>query len=99
MRIFCIVNLQGMKKLRIALLTFIFLAITQVNAWAQCAMCRGSVESQVSAGDTSVAANLNFGILYLFFTPYLVGGVIAFLWYRASKRNVRKISNTGSFAG
>lgn len=88
-----------MKKLRIALLTFTLLVMGQVTAWAQCAMCRGAVESQVSAGETSVAANLNFGILYLFFTPYLVGGVIAFLWYRASKRNVRKISRSGSFAG
>lgn len=88
-----------MKKLRIALLSIALLALTQVNAWAQCAMCRGSVESQVSAGDTSVAANLNFGILYLFFTPYLIVGVIAFLWYRASKRNVRKIQGTSTFAG
>ncbi len=88
-----------MKKLRIALLSIVLLALTQVNAWAQCAMCRGSVESQVSAGDTSVAANLNFGILYLFFTPYLIVGVIAFLWYRASKRNVRKIQGTSTFAG
>ena len=88
-----------MRKLRIALLSMTLLALTQVTAWAQCAMCRGSVESQVSAGDTSVAANLNIGILYLFFTPYLVAGVIAFLWYRASKRNVRKIQRSGSFAG
>lgn len=88
-----------MKKVRIALLSFILLALTQVHSLAQCAMCRGSVESQVSAGDTSVAANLNFGILYLFFTPYLVVGVIAFLWYRASKRNVRKIQARSTFAG
>ena len=88
-----------MKKLRIALLSMTLLVLAQVNAWAQCAMCRGSVESQVSAGDTSVAANLNFGILYLFFTPYLIVGVIALLWYRASKRNVRKIQRTSPFAG
>jgi len=88
-----------MKKFRITLLSLVLLALTQVNALAQCAMCRGSVESQVSAGDTSVAANLNFGILYLFFTPYLVGGVIAFLWYRASKRNVRNIKSAGPIAG
>lgn len=88
-----------MKQLRISVFSVVILMITQANTLAQCAMCRGSVESQVSAGDTSVAANLNFGILYLFFTPYLVAGVIALLWYRASKRNVRKISRSGSFAG
>jgi hypothetical protein len=88
-----------MKKYRITILSLIFLALTQLNALAQCAMCRGAVESQVSAGDASVAANLNFGILYLFFTPYLVVAVIAILWYRASKRNVRKIQGPSSLAG
>jgi hypothetical protein len=88
-----------MKKLRIVVLSAFVLLITQANVWAQCAMCRGSVESQVSAGDTSVAANLNFGILYLFFTPYLIVGVIGFLWYRSSKRNVKKIQTRGNFAG
>lgn len=88
-----------MKKGRIVILSIIALVMINVNAFAQCAMCRGSVESQVSAGDTSVAANLNFGILYLFFTPYLVVGVIALLWYRASKRNVNKIQARRNFAG
>ena len=88
-----------MKKGRIVILSIIALVMINVNALAQCAMCRGSVESQVSAGDTSVAANLNFGILYLFFTPYLVVGVIALLWYRASKRNVNKIQARRNFAG
>ena len=88
-----------MKKLRIALLSMTLLVLAQVNAWAQCAMCRGSVESQVSAGDTSVAANLNFGILYLFFTPYLIVAVIALLWYRASKHSVKKIQRASPFAG
>jgi len=88
-----------MKKLSVTLFTLVLLALSKANAVAQCAMCRGSVESQVSAGDTSVAANLNFGILYLFFTPYLIVGVIALLWYRASKRNVRKIQGSSTFAG
>lgn len=58
---------------------------------AQCAMCRGAVESAVSGGDTSMAANLNLGIMYLFFTPYILIAVIAFIWYKASKRHVRKV--------
>lgn len=58
---------------------------------AQCAMCRGAVESSVSGGDTSMAANLNIGIMYLFFTPYILIGVIAFIWYRASKKYVKKV--------
>ncbi len=58
---------------------------------AQCAMCRGAVESAVSGGDTSMAANLNIGIMYLFFTPYILIAVIAFIWYKASKKHVRKV--------
>lgn len=66
---------------------------------AQCAMCRGSVESGISDGGTSMASNLNLGILYLFFTPYVVLGILAFFWYRAGKRNAQKIQNTGHLAG
>ncbi len=59
---------------------------------AQCAMCRATVENNVSNGETTLASNLNLGILYLFVTPYLVIGVIGFLWYKKSKANAKKIS-------
>ena len=69
----------------------VFLMLSGAQAMmAQCAMCRGAVESQVSGGDTTVAAKLNLGILYLFFTPYVVLGALAFFWFRASKRNAKK---------
>lgn len=60
--------------------------------WAQCAMCRTQIKNNVSHGETELAAGLNLGILYLFFTPYVMLGVIGFLWYRYSKRNDKKIS-------
>ena len=53
---------------------------------AQCAMCRASLESNVSTGDVSVSAKLNLGIIYLFVTPYLLFGLVAFFWYRASRK-------------
>jgi len=56
---------------------------------AQCAMCRASLENNVSNGDIGIAAGINFGILYLFVAPYLVIALIAFFWYRASKSNNR----------
>lgn len=59
---------------------------------AQCAMCRATVENNVSNGDVGLASNLNLGILYLFVTPYLVIGVIAFFWYKKSKANAKKVS-------
>lgn len=56
------------------------------DVMAQCAMCRGSVESTVSNGRSVVASNLNTGILYLLAVPYLMVAAIAYLWYRNSKK-------------
>lgn len=75
------------------------LIFVNVNAFAQCAMCRGSVESSVAAGETSMASNLNLGILYLFFAPYTLVCLIAYLWYKTSRKNVKKAQRTGSIAG
>lgn len=76
-----------------------FLVFQGYSAVAQCAMCRGTLESQVSAGNTTIAANLNLGILYLFFAPYVILGTLAFFWYRKSKLNATKISRTSHIAG
>jgi len=60
---------------------------------AQCAMCRATVENNVSYGETDLASGLNFGILYLFVAPYLLIGAIAFFWYKKSRAaNAKKIS-------
>lgn len=65
----------------------------QVGAQAQCAMCRASVENNVSNGETSIGAGLNNGILYLVVMPYLMAGIIGFLWYRASKKKKSKLQS------
>ncbi|EON75034.1 hypothetical protein ADIS_4523 [Lunatimonas lonarensis] len=56
---------------------------------AQCAMCRATIENNVSNGDTTVGAGLNMGILYLFAAPYLLAMVIGFFWYRNAKLRKR----------
>lgn len=66
--------------------TLVLTAAGVTQSLAQCAMCRTTVENNVSAGDTSLASGLNLGIMYLFFTPYIVIGTIAFLWYRKSRK-------------
>ena len=53
-------------------------------------MCRATLENNFSNGNIGIAAGINFGIMYLFFAPYLAVGVIAYLWYRTSKSNERK---------
>ncbi|MFT5569726.1 MAG: hypothetical protein ACI8QD_000411 [Cyclobacteriaceae bacterium] len=55
-------------------------------------MCRTQVVNNVSNGETSFAAGLNTGIMYLFFTPYVLIAVVAYLWYRNSKYHERKKS-------
>ncbi len=54
--------------------------------WAQCAMCRGSVESTMGNGRNNVGVGLNTGIMYLFVMPYIIVAVIAYLWYRESRK-------------
>ncbi|WP_420578107.1 hypothetical protein [Ekhidna sp.] len=72
---------------RIVILSISFL-IPLIN-WAQCAMCRTQIKNNVSAGETSMAEGLNNGIMFLFFTPYVVVFAIIFLWYKYSKTNKR----------
>lgn len=71
------------KKLLLLLALLVF---TQIDAVAQCAMCRTTVESSISTGRTNIATGLNIGILYLLSAPYLLVGAIAFLWFRQSKQ-------------
>ncbi len=78
-------------KVKLLLVAFFFLGI-QVSGWAQCAMCRASVENNVSNGETSIGAGLNTGIIYLFIMPYLLAAVIGFFWYRAAKKRKAKLA-------
>lgn len=67
------------------LVIFIFFSS---DVFAQCPMCKASVESNLknNNGTNLVGAGLNNGILYLLAMPYILVGVIAFLWYRNSKK-------------
>ena len=73
-----------MKSFRIVFIILVLL-VTGPDLMAQCAMCRGTVESTVSDGRSVIASELNFGILYLLVIPYLIVATIGFLWYRNSK--------------
>lgn len=81
---------------------FLFLIIVvlgfSVEGNSQCAMCRTTLENNVSNGDIGIAAGINFGILYLFVAPYAVIALIAFFWYKTSKRTSQNESK-GSLAG
>lgn len=77
-----------MKKF---LLIFFLLTTATVQTFAQCAMCRSTLENNFSNGDPGIAAGINTGILYLLALPYLIAMVIGYLWYK-STRNGEKLS-------
>ena len=74
-----------MNILKFFAVLILIILLSVPSLLAQCAMCRATVENNVSYGETSLASSLNLGILYLFAAPYLVIGVIAFLWYKKSR--------------
>lgn len=81
-----------MKILKLIVPILLILLTSTQSLFAQCAMCRATVENNVSYGETSLASGLNFGILYLFTAPYLVVGVLAYFWYKKSRStNAKKI--------
>jgi hypothetical protein len=81
------------RVVRIFIVVAFFLLSVGSEAIAQCAMCRATLENNVSNGKVGIAAGINFGILYLFVTPYIAISVIAFLWYRTSRKNAANAAN------
>ncbi len=73
-----------MKSWKVGLILVMVMALAP-DLFAQCAMCRGTVESTVSNGRSVIASELNFGIVYLLVIPYLIVATIGYLWYRNSK--------------
>jgi hypothetical protein len=67
--------------------TVLLMVVPVAMSMAQCAMCRGSVESSMGNGRNNVGVGLNTGILYLFVIPYLTVAVVGYLWYRSSKKD------------
>jgi hypothetical protein len=77
-----------MMKVKVIFMVLPLLTVT--NSFAQCAMCRATLENNLSNGNAGIALGINFGILYLLSAPYLAVGVIAFFWYKMSKRNLNE---------
>lgn len=65
--------------LLLALLAALLLATGTTELLAQCPMCRATAESNLANGG-STGKGLNAGILYMLATPYLLLGVLVWLW-------------------
>ncbi len=71
---------KSIKIIFAFLLVLTFVGIS-ADVEAQCAMCKAA---QKSSGFS--ARGLNNGILYLMIIPYIAFSLLAFFWYRASKK-------------
>lgn len=66
----------------IALVYFVALGSNQVAA--QCPMCQMTAESNLRDGGDQ-AKGLNKGIIYLLATPYVLMGMLGYMWWRNKK--------------
>ena len=53
-------------------------------------MCRMAAESNLDNGGTE-GRGLNTGILYLFSMPYLIAGILGFIWWRNRVKDVDEL--------
>ena len=70
-----------MKKWLLILGIFTLSLVSPIELKAQCPMCRMSAESNLKNGGTA-GKGLNTGILYMLLTPYLLVGVLGYIYYR-----------------
>lgn len=77
-------NSAAVKGWRSSTLVLAFLLFLSSNiVAAQCAMCRAALTSD---DNTTQAAAVNDGIVYLMIIPYLLVAVIGFLIYKMKKK-------------
>jgi uncharacterized protein YqgC (DUF456 family) len=77
-----------MKKTLVLVVVLVLFAA--IDTFAQCAMCRATVGSNLSEGRNTIGTGLNIGILYLLVAPYLLVGCGIFFYRRAAKKNLRE---------
>ncbi len=78
-----------MKKFfAVIVLAFIMVTLVSNITFAQCPMCKASVEANQKEGGKT-GNGLNSGIMYLLAAPYLAVAGVGFLWYKKyRKKNI-----------
>ena len=105
----CLYNVEALlwltylyiMKIKYVVFLFVFLIILMLSGdiVAQCPMCRMSAESNLKNGGKA-GRGLNAGILYMFATPYLLVGGLAFVWWRYNRRRKdEEFEDEGGFVG
>lgn len=89
------------KRIHLFFIMLVMLFINISRSFAQCAMCKTSVESDLASGG-SIGTGLNTGILYLMTIPYIILMVGAYFFFKTPIdarikvwRNKHFLSKTG----
>lgn len=81
---------KGFKFILSFLLIGILNLLVSSQLYAQCAMCRISLENNLNNGTLTTGSGMNTGILYLLVMPYLIVGVIIYMWRKNMKKNDKR---------
>jgi hypothetical protein len=81
-----------MKKTFFALVFMVMVASSSV--FAQCAMCRSTLENNFSNGTPGIGAGINFGILYLLVLPYLGVLTLGYFWFKSTRNGQHDIDSS-----
>ena len=65
-------------------------------ASAQCAMCKTTIVNNVSNGELALAEGLNFGIMYLFASPYLAIIVVFSIVIYKMRKHAQKLRSSNT---
>lgn len=82
------------KVIIVALLVIGFLSFLPTKIYAQCPMCKQSLESARADGDTNVGETLNNGIMYLLAFPYVLVLIFLFLYFKSVRAKNKLAANS-----
>jgi hypothetical protein len=74
----------------LCLLGALIILLPEIGFGQGCAMCKAALTEKTRNKESNLAEGLNFGILYLMSFPYLIFGVIAYFWYKNSRKGNQK---------
>lgn len=75
-----------MKRIVAFLIVFL---LSQTVTFAQCAMCRASVGSNLSEGRGVIGTGINDGILLMLVFTYLSVPTVMYVWFKTARKEMR----------
>lgn len=68
---------------------FLIFLLSQTMTFAQCAMCRATVGSNLSEGRGVIGTGINDGILLMLVFTYLSVPTVIYVWFKTAKKEMR----------